>query len=155
MADTTSSTDSIEDQVGVDAPQACRWFPSTREVRCVVGVVLFGYFNHRQCIVRVLRLVAVCVCVAWKVSVCHWFPLGSSQASWSDVHVCLRPCSSTSRWPKLSTHRPHLDEQSVLSRPLGPRCPCMCFIAKELAILKRLAHAAEHSHFFGALRAGG
>ena len=74
------------------------------------------------------------------------------KGSGSCFHFCPRPCLSSCRWAKLTTHR-HIEPHSmcpVLARPPWPCNHRMCVIARRLGCLDWLAHAARHEHFQGA-----
>ena len=87
------------------------------------------------------------------VIVCVQLHLFVAQGVGSYIHFCPRPCRSTSRWARLSTHRRQgttLCVQSVLSCPLWPCSHRMCVIAKRLGCLCWHAHAPGHGYFLGA-----
>ena len=59
----------------------------------------------------------------WLRFFCH------HKGSGSHVHFCPRPCSSTYRWAKLSTHRHKgttLNEVRALTLPSAVKPPCVC-----------------------------
>ena len=77
------------------------------------------------------------------------WPLGIRKGSGSHVH-CPRPCSSTCRWAKFSTHR-HRGPHSVCNprtrAHLGLSPPHVCHRQRDCGCLRWLAHAKKRQTF--------
>ena len=114
---------------------------NTVESRVPVSVLMLACacFHVRCCL---------CSSVRHRSGFASYFHTGSG----SHVHFRPRPCSSTDRCARLSTHRhlgPHNTVTSVLSGPHWLHRHRMCLITNRLGCPHKLAHAARDGHFSG------